>query len=397
MTKLRSLVLAAFLALPFATSFAQVNISVGIAPPALPVYEQPACPVAGYIWTPGYWAWDQDYYWVPGVWVAPPRVGLLWTPGWWGWSNGAYAFNQGYWGSTVGFYGGVNYGFGYTGNGYWGGRWNGNNFQYNTAITRVNKTIINNNTYVNNNFNRNVNANRTSFNGGANGIKAEPNAEQRAAMANKKEGPTSQQLDRQQLASKDQNLRASVNKGKPNQEAIRSFNKNEGVGQGKGAQEVGAAGGAAGAGKAGNGPEPMAQHKEGAGAGAGTGMGGEEHGKIGQNDNAGNKHERENLHGNNQNVGENQVGKHNKGVEHNGVGNGQNAMNKQMNQHRQQQMNAQHHQQQMMGKGGQHQQNQMKARNAQMNAGKHPQGGGGGGNPRQGGQQQQGKKKPNQH
>ena len=105
-------------------------------------------------------------------------------------------------------------------------------------MTRVNKTVINN-TYVNNSFTRNVNANRTSFNG-PNGIKAQPNAEQRAAMANaKKEGPTSQQLERQKAASKDQNLRASVNKGKPNQEAIKSFNKTEGAGQGKGAQRTG--------------------------------------------------------------------------------------------------------------------------------------------------------------
>src|SRR6476469_97701 len=309
--KLRSLVFAAFLALPFATSFAQVEFSVGWAPPPLPVYEQPACPVGGYIWTPGYWGWDDynyDYYWVPGVWVPPPRVGLLWTPGWWGWNNGAYAFNQGYWGSHVGFYGGVNYGYGYTGNGYWGGRWQGNNFQYNTAVTRVNKTVINN-TYVNNSFQKNVNANRTSFNG-PNGIKAQPNAEQRNAMANaKKEGPTSQQLARQQAAAKDKNFLASTNKGKPNQEAIKSFDKTEGAGQGRGGQEVGAAGGGAGAGnklgeregqgagagKAGNEPGNMSQHKEGAGAGAG--MAGEEHGKKGGTENAGNKHERENLHG----------------------------------------------------------------------------------------------------
>jgi len=53
MNKLRSLVLAAFLALPLA-SFAQVGISINIAPPVMPVYEQPPCPVEGYIWTPGY-------------------------------------------------------------------------------------------------------------------------------------------------------------------------------------------------------------------------------------------------------------------------------------------------------------------------------------------------------
>ena len=387
--KLRSLVFAAFLSVPLA-SFAEVDFSVNIAPPVMPVYEQPLCPVAGYIWTPGYWAYENDYYWVPGVWVPPPRVGLLWTPPWWGWNNGAYVFNQGYWGPRVGFYGGINYGYGYTGNGYWGGRWSGNTFQYNTAVTRVNTKIVHN-TYINNSVNRQVNANRTSFNG-PNGIKAEPTAEQRAAAANaKKEGPTSQQLSRQQAAAKDQNLRASVNKGHPNNEAIQSFNKNEGAGQGKGAQGVEAAGGAAGAG-AGNKPGNINEHNlQGAGAGPGkaenqtgniaehngqrTGMGGgEEHGqKLGAEDH-GNKHEGENLHGNNQNAEGNQANAA-------GPAHGQHAMNQQMAR------NA-----------------QMRGHNPQMKSG-HPQMGGqhqqkkqGGGNhPHPSGQQQQqqGKKKPN--
>jgi hypothetical protein len=271
MTKLRSFILAAFLSLPLASSYSQVDISVGWAPPPLPVYEQPACPVAGYIWTPGYWGWNSDYYdyyWVPGVWVPPPSVGLLWTPPWWGWRNGVYAFNQGYWGPSVGFYGGVNYGYGYTGNGYWGGRWSGNTFQYNTAVTRVNKSVVQN-TYVNNSFTKNVNANRTSFNGGNGGIKAEPTAQQKAAAANaKKVGPTSQQLSRQQLASKDQNLRASANKGKPNADAIKSFDKNNGVAAGKGGEQGPGAGAGAGAGKGenkiGNASEV---NRQGAGAG----------------------------------------------------------------------------------------------------------------------------------
>src|SRR5919108_3483710 len=111
--KFRSILLAGFLFLaPFASSFAQA-ISVNIAPPVLPVVAQPAAPVAGYIWTPGYWGWGGGgYYWVPGVWVPPPTVGLLWTPPWWGWNNGAYVFHEGYWGSRVGFYGGINYGHG---------------------------------------------------------------------------------------------------------------------------------------------------------------------------------------------------------------------------------------------------------------------------------------------
>jgi hypothetical protein len=376
--KLRSIALAGFLfaALPLASSYSQEDISAGFAPPDLPDYEQPPCPVAGYIWTPGYWGWGQgDYYWVPGVWVAPPRVGLLWTPAWWGFVNGVYAFNAGYWGPTVGFYGGINYGYGYTGNGYWGGRWSGNTFQYNTAVTRVNKTVINN-TYVNNSFARNVNANRTSFNGGTGGIKAEPNAEQKNAMANaNKVGPTSQQLNRQQAASKDQSLRASANKGKPNQEAIRSFNKTEGAGQGKGAQEVGAAGAAAGnkpgnlsgrpgqeagAGKVGNKPGNMPERNtvQGAGKAAGAGDAGANGNKL----NTGKQGNRGNMGGN----------------------------------------QAKMHTGQMGGPGGHpgqpHAMNQM-SRNPQM-GGKHPQmggrppqmGGGGANRPHPNGQQQ-GKKK----
>src|SRR6476620_1551209 len=380
--KLRSLVFAAFLALPVA-SFAQVEFSVGWAPPPLPVYEQPECPVAGYMWTPGYWGWNADYYdyyWVPGVWVPPPRVGLLWTPGWWGWRGGSYAFNQGYWGPTVGFYGGVNYGYGYNGNGYWGGRWSGNNFQYNTAVTRVNKTVINN-TYVNNSFAKNVNANRTSFNGGNGGIKAQPNAEQRKAMTNaNKVGPTSDQLNRQQAAGKDKNLLASTNKGKPNQEAIKSFNKTEGAGQGGGAGQgqggkaVGA-GGAAGAGQGENKPGKMAEH-----GAQGEGVNAGEHG---------NKHEAENLHGNNHNAEGNQAAVHKKGVQHEDAAHGQQAMN------HQQQMNTQNHQQQM---AAQHHQQQMAAQHhqQQMGAQHHQQMQGGGNRPPPKGQPQ-GKKKEGQH
>src|ERR1700730_16750919 len=56
-----------------------VGISVRVGPPVLPVYTQPVCPGPGYIWTPGYWAHnDDDYYWVPGTWVMAPEPGLLW-------------------------------------------------------------------------------------------------------------------------------------------------------------------------------------------------------------------------------------------------------------------------------------------------------------------------------
>src|SRR5258705_12873436 len=150
-----------------ASSLAQL-ISITIAPPVLPVYVQPAIPAPGYIWTPGYWAYGTDgYFWVPGTWVLPPSVGVLWTPGYWGWNSGVYAWNAGYWGPTIGFYGGVNYGFGYTGVGYAGGYWAGSVFSYNRTVNNfgnVNITNVYNKTVIVNN-----NAPRTRFNAGARG------------------------------------------------------------------------------------------------------------------------------------------------------------------------------------------------------------------------------------
>jgi len=104
MRNIRLLLLAVLiLAIP-AVSFAQLGVSITIAPPALPVYEQPMAPADGYLWTPGYWSYgDEGYFWVPGTWVMAPEAGLLWTPGYWGWGGNAYAWNEGYWGSQVGF------------------------------------------------------------------------------------------------------------------------------------------------------------------------------------------------------------------------------------------------------------------------------------------------------
>jgi len=176
------------LSLPGASS-AGVFLSINIAPPVLQVYEQPLCPTDGYLWTPGYWGYgDAGYYWIPGAWVAPPQAGFLWTPGYWGFSGGLYAFNAGYWGPTVGFYGGVNYGFGYGGSGFDGGRWEGGHFAYNTAVSRVNTSVIHN-TYVQK---VTVNNNRTSFNGGA-GIAARPSAAE-TAMARQHNQPAATHL-----------------------------------------------------------------------------------------------------------------------------------------------------------------------------------------------------------
>ena len=117
----------------------QGAVTANAAPPAIPQYEQPVAPGDGYLWTPGYWAWDPsagDYYWVAGQWVLPPYTGALWTPGYWGPYGGGYFWHAGFWGPYVGYYGGINYGFGYFGVGYWGGFWRGGAFYYNRGLNR---------------------------------------------------------------------------------------------------------------------------------------------------------------------------------------------------------------------------------------------------------------------
>ena len=98
-----ALIMLPLLSLPMAQAQIGVAINIHIAPPALPVYEQPPLPAPGYLWTPGYWSYgDAGYFWVPGVWVQPPSAGLLWTPGYWGYEGGVYGWRAGYWGPHVG-------------------------------------------------------------------------------------------------------------------------------------------------------------------------------------------------------------------------------------------------------------------------------------------------------
>jgi hypothetical protein len=192
---------------------AQIDVNITIAPPELPVYDQPPLPAPGYIWAPGYWAWGPDgYFWVPGTWVQPPSVGLLWTPGYWGWRDGLYVWNAGYWGPHIGFYGGVNYGFGYVGVGYLGGHWNNGVFAYNRSVNNfggVHITNVYNQTVVVNNVTR------VSFNGGTGGTAAQPTPQEQAAAHEQHVPPTSGQIQHQQTASTNRALLASENHGNP--------------------------------------------------------------------------------------------------------------------------------------------------------------------------------------
>jgi WXXGXW repeat (2 copies) len=187
------------LAMPAASS-AQISVGVvvGFAPPELPVYEQPVCPGERYIWTPGYWAWDEDgddYYWVPGTWVLAPEVGFLWTPGYWGWGGNGFVFYEGYFGR-----------------GYEGGYWDHDRFFYNREVNNVNVTVIHN-VYETRIVNQtNV---RVSYNGGNGGINERPTREEEAAAHERHLPPVRDQVQHVQAARTNTELRASVNHGKP--------------------------------------------------------------------------------------------------------------------------------------------------------------------------------------
>ncbi len=193
-----------------------VDIRVNLAPPPLPFYEQPVIPAEGYIWVPGFWAWDEtqaDYYWVPGTWVEPPQPELLWTPAYWGWVDGRYLFHSGYWGREVGFYGGIDYGFGYTGEGYFGGRWDNGHFFYNRSVNNVQNvhiTNVYNQTVVVNNRTSNV-----SFNGGNGGTTARPTPQQQTIARERHVEATPVQRQHIEAASKDRALFSKQNHGEP--------------------------------------------------------------------------------------------------------------------------------------------------------------------------------------
>ena len=175
------------------------------------------------MWVPGYWAYGDDgYYWIPGTWVPAPYEGALWTPPYWGWEGGFYIFHPGYWGRHVGYYGGVNYGFGYMGVGFVGGMWRGHNFEYNRAVMRVDERRIHN-TYEDRTIvNRYTipNDRRVAFSGGRDGIHHDPRPEERMADRDQHVRETSFQQQHETAARSDRSLYVKNNGGHPGSVAV---------------------------------------------------------------------------------------------------------------------------------------------------------------------------------
>ncbi len=194
------------------------------------MYTQPPCPGPGYLWTPGYWDFDPDqgYYWVPGTWVVIPEPGLYWTPGYWGWGGDLFVWHAGYWGPHVGFYGGINYGFGYTGVGFVGGEWRGGAFYYNRSVNNFGGAHIDHVYYRN--VPHNFAENRVSYNGGKGGIEARPTREEMNAEHDHHEAAVASQRENQTAARNDHSQFASANHGMPAVAATRKPGELRGAG-----------------------------------------------------------------------------------------------------------------------------------------------------------------------
>jgi hypothetical protein len=189
---------------------------VAIPPPPLPSYEQPVIPSEGYLWVPGYWAWRKsvpDYFWVPGTWVRPPAAGLLWTPPYWSRVEDGYAFHSGYWATEVGFYGGIQYGFGYSGDGYQGGRWENGTFAYNRADNNLGSVDLK--SVYDQASTESPSPSSVSYNGGRRGIPGHP-SEHQERFADAQHGEaTAEQQRHFKLAGMDRSLYSKLNGGKP--------------------------------------------------------------------------------------------------------------------------------------------------------------------------------------
>jgi hypothetical protein len=185
-------------------------------PPPLPSYEQPAIPAQGYLWVPGFWAWRKsvpDYFWVPGTWVRPPQPGLLWTPPYWSRVDGRYAFHAGYWADEVGFYGGIDYGYGYTGDGYQGGRWENGTLAYNRAVNNIGS--LGTASVYDQAVTSDNNEARVSFNGGRRGVAAQPTQHQETLANAEHVGATPEQQKHFELAAMNRALYSKLNNGLP--------------------------------------------------------------------------------------------------------------------------------------------------------------------------------------
>ena len=112
----------------------------------------------------------------------------------------------------VGFYGGVEYGYGYGGSGYQGGYWRNNQFSYNRSVNNFGGRSFHNT------YSKRVsysNSSHVSYNGGHGGINARPTRAQDTFDHARHTPATEAQTSHRQAAGGNREMLASVNHGRP--------------------------------------------------------------------------------------------------------------------------------------------------------------------------------------
>lgn len=100
---LRGLLLAAFMVAGAAVpALAQITFQIHIAPPT-PLYEAVPMQAPGYLWVPGYWAWNNDQHiWVRGRSIMQ-RSGYRWEADRWEQRGQVYYRHPGRWERDAGY------------------------------------------------------------------------------------------------------------------------------------------------------------------------------------------------------------------------------------------------------------------------------------------------------
>ena len=79
-----------------APAYAQINVSISLAPPA-PQYEIVPIVAPGYVWAPGYWGWSGErHVWVRGRTIVH-REGYRWAPDRWEQRDRNFFRTAGHW------------------------------------------------------------------------------------------------------------------------------------------------------------------------------------------------------------------------------------------------------------------------------------------------------------
>lgn len=67
-------------------------------PPSPRVEVRHAAPSRMHVWVAGRWDWrGNDYVWISGAWVLPPRPRAVWVPGRWEHAHGGWVWIDGHW------------------------------------------------------------------------------------------------------------------------------------------------------------------------------------------------------------------------------------------------------------------------------------------------------------